>query len=556
MKRFPFYLAFALTLASCGGQIPVFPDEPGGTTEPSGKPGAVVIEPIITKASDTDFEPGDMIGLTVTTADGVYADNAPLTYNGSTFQGDLTWYMDQDKKSTLFAYYPYSQNGCPASFSVEKDQSKGTSASDFIIGTKKDVRPSGNSVSMVFLHKMSKITVYTANISDKSITSVSLNGLIPTATIDMEKDEVLADADVDPVSIKTLNVRTDTVWTAIAAPQTASIEVEVTMEDGKVLSKKCAAYKLEQGKNSTISLIVNADLKIVSLGIIQDWLDGGEIPGIDDPVIPGTDPENPGPGPENPGTDPEDPNTNPSEDGEYEGYIVYAGEKYNTVTLKDGRTWMAENLRYVPEGKTITPLASEYGEESTGIWYPATFSIVDGTGVVTPSSDPDVIKTQGLLYNQEVLMNGVSMPEEEFAVAESTRGICPAGWHIPTANEWVDLVGACASSGFNNTAAPYYDVNLNGADMSLLNADGFNFLPYPFLNNGTKYNGPYLNKDESREFYGYCSMTYFGTSSSHMGNKLQAFAAMITNNATKSSVNVAYSNLPNGVYVRCIKDME
>ncbi len=40
---------------------------------------------------------------------------------------------------------------------------------------------------------------------------------------------------------------------------------------------------------------------------------------------------------------------------------------YKTVTLKDGRTWMAENLRYVPEGKTPS---SDPAEEA-GIWYPA-----------------------------------------------------------------------------------------------------------------------------------------------------------------------------------------
>ena len=55
----------------------------------------------------------------------------------------------------------------------------------------------------------------------------------------------------------------------------------------------------------------------------------------------GTD--EPGDDTEEPGGEPEDPNT-----------LTYGGVTYKTVTLSNGQTWMAEPLRYVPDGMTVS----------------------------------------------------------------------------------------------------------------------------------------------------------------------------------------------------------
>lgn len=234
-------------------------------------------------------------------------------------------------------------------------------------------------------------------------------------------------------------------------------------------------------------------------------------------------------------------------------FIEYAGEKYMTVTLKDGNVWFAENLRYVPEGKTVATLAADYtGTTNDGIYYPATFAVVDGAAVVTPSSDPAVIEAQGLLYTAAAALGGATLPTTDWADADNTQGICPDGWHIPTAQEWVNLVGACAAKDHNNADAPYYSEGLAGADLAALNADGFNFIPYPYVNQGKKYLGSYLNKRADSEFNVYASMAYFQASSGRSAT--QNYSAMITNNNTKSSVNCAFNFLTNGIAVRCIKN--
>ena len=47
------------------------------------------VEPVITRATETDFEAGDAIGLSVVRAGGDHATNVKLSYDGTAFSGDL-----------------------------------------------------------------------------------------------------------------------------------------------------------------------------------------------------------------------------------------------------------------------------------------------------------------------------------------------------------------------------------------------------------------------------------------------------------------------------------
>lgn len=241
---------------------------------------------------------------------------------------------------------------------------------------------------------------------------------------------------------------------------------------------------------------------------------------------------------------------------EHDGYFIYDNERYNTVALEDDGTWMAENLRFVPKGMSVTAPAASYEKgKKEAIYYPAAvyFNDDDTIKPCTGTDDAEVVKAQGLLYTPAVAMAGEAIPTTDFADCEKKQGICPPGWHIPTAQEWINLVGACATTARNNTSAPYYEASLSGASLEILNLDGFNFLPYPDVNgaNGS-YLSTYSNKNAERAYYRYVAMSYFASSTGRSAT--QSYAAMITNNATKSSVNVAYCNLTNGIAVRCKKD--
>lgn len=95
-----------------------------------------------------------------------------------------------------------------------------------------------------------------------------------------------------------------------------------------------------------------------------------------------------------------------------DGYI------YSTVII-GSQTWMAENLRYVgdiPLGTTNSSLTPYY-------YY--------------PNNDSANVSTYGYLYNWYAAMNGESSSD---ANPSGVQGICPEGWHLPSASEWTQLI--------------------------------------------------------------------------------------------------------------------
>ncbi len=232
--------------------------------------------------------------------------------------------------------------------------------------------------------------------------------------------------------------------------------------------------------------------------------------------------------------------------------LEFGGATYGVAYMKDGKYWMTQNLRYIPEGMTVYEPSKDNADAK--IWYPAIISLnLEGKYVATPSDNAAIIAAQGLLYSPEYIL-GAAYSEEEFANVDQKNAICPEGWHIPTAQEWIDLVGACSDKEKTNENAPYYSADLSGASLEALNADGLNLLPYPYVNNNS-YLCTVQNTDVTRIANGMNSMLYFLSSTGHKAkSNIQGYAAMITNNKTKTSVNVAYVNTNTGIAVRFVKD--
>ena len=145
----------------------------------------VTITPIITRATEVNFEDQDQIGLRVTKEDGtVYANNELMTFNDGAFAGSLKWYPEGADKSSFVAYYPYSATGVPTSFTVHADQTTNYGISDFMAASKSDVLPSVNSISMIFKHMLTKLVINVTNETNLDISSIVLKGSVPTANID------------------------------------------------------------------------------------------------------------------------------------------------------------------------------------------------------------------------------------------------------------------------------------------------------------------------------------------------------------------------------------
>lgn len=365
-----------------------------GCAERADSAASVRIAPTIrTRVSGLYFETGDRIGLSVVRSSGPYVENRMMTYNGSTFTSPgFLWYNDLNETSTLTAYYPYSAEGVPEEFRVGTDQTSGCASSDLLGAVKRDVTPASAPVGMIFYHLLTQLSIRVNILSDASVTGITVGGLVATAAVDLSVPTASALGGAAAEEIAACCVTPDKEYQVILVPQQASLTVTVRTDDGKSRSRTISSTLLESGKHYDLSVeVTNIDISLSLSGEISDWEDGGS---LDDGSGNGD-----------------------SGSGDVtvtDGTISYAGETYRTVAI-DGRVWMAENLRCMPEGAAL------------------------GSGVWNPAGGASAIPTQGMLYDYATATAGESWSE-----GVQVQGICPPGWHLPDEAELTALAGSAA----------------------------------------------------------------------------------------------------------------
>lgn len=162
----------------------------------------------------------------------------------------------------------------------------------------------------------------------------------------------------------------------------------------------------------------------------------------------------------------------------------HEGNVYNTVRI-GAQCWTRENMRcttspngYLAFGGTDT---SDYCNESDHSPY-----YYDFTQSVIPLNE------RGLLYNWAGAMDTISAGNDVLESFSGRRGICPAGWHVPSMAEWDSMSNylnaqseyVCNFSGNIAKAIAsqsYWDSTTSectpGNDPSLNNATGFTAIP-------------------------------------------------------------------------------
>lgn len=514
MKKIVFLSACLLAVMACEKKAvtpEVDPQQPGQQYP-------VSIVPVMTKVTQTAFEQGDAVGVTITRTEGAYATNEKMVYDGSVFSGSLKWYAEGTEGATVAAYYPYAAT-VPASFTVQDDQSTGVSASDFVAGIKEGVLPSAHAVTIPFKHKLSLLVLNVINNSQGEPTSIAIQGTKLTAKIAADFTATV-DEDAAPGSVVAGKV-SEGKYALVVPPQTVSLVATVTTAGGNKLSQALQEATLEAGKQYSISMIVNPDNLIVALsGDIEDWLNGGEI----------------GPG---------DPPAGDLVENLAEGYITYHGDQYTVAQMKDGKWWMTQNMRYVPEG--FTP-SSELTAVTAGIFCP--LKLNEGKNAAEFDTSEEGIAAKGYLYQAECAL-GLKVGDLTTVAAaqalEGAQGICPEGWHVPTGADIIGLVGKAVPPLTNNEDAPYYDKTVGGGSISLLNADGFNMEAFGAvtIQDNTKTSGTFMGYMSGYDHLAsgmFCGSTYAGVTyyekdveSSGVKN-LQFFGLMpMTNKAAESA---------------------
>lgn len=164
---------------------------------------ATIGESAVTRASETSWVEGDLIGITM---GGRYV-NMKYTAESTDgkFAGNTMYFRNKRDPETLTAYYPFTGTGgtapdiITATTSVERQTSVEQPKFDFLYAKKENVTGSEPNVNLTFSHKMSKLTLTFKNgdgMDVSNIKSYTIDGLVLEGTFNTATGVCAAKADV------------------------------------------------------------------------------------------------------------------------------------------------------------------------------------------------------------------------------------------------------------------------------------------------------------------------------------------------------------------------
>ena len=284
--------AVILGLASCGDESLQAPNTLDAQTTPMT---FAISHPGGTRATETDFEVNDKIGLYVAKADapleigGNLVNNEPLTYDGTKWNATRTLYWDEGTYNA-FAYYPYiskvsSIEDLPFCVSTDQSTSKtettlgGYEASDLLFATSKNLTASTSPVPLQFKHIMSKLLIRLIQGEDfegemPTTATVYVHNTVPEATIDLQAGVATRYVKGNRQTI-IAHQDDDYIYSAIIVPQRIENRmplIEVIMNGVSYLFE--SKFQFKPGTEHLVNLIIsdNPDqVKIDIGGEIQGW---------------------------------------------------------------------------------------------------------------------------------------------------------------------------------------------------------------------------------------------------------------------------------------------
>lgn len=237
-----------------------------------------------TKATDTAFENGDVIGVNVFNPE-CYLYNAKYTYNNGALTAAVAneWYEDTELEATITAVYPCTETtegyAEDQSFMVNADQSAkaGYAASDLMLAVTKS-KPTADAVKLPFKHALSKIVVTVDNKLGEEISQLWFTDVLGSVTYKTADPFATLAATGSAGTVKAYKSGNNT-WQLIVAPQTASPKLALTTASGKqftfVLSENVT---FTSGKVSTATVEVSTETIYTSFTPeIEDWVADNEL---------------------------------------------------------------------------------------------------------------------------------------------------------------------------------------------------------------------------------------------------------------------------------------
>ena len=293
MKRHILYIGVALSLlglASCSNddstEAPVSAKETPMTFD--------VVHPSQTRATATDFENGDKIGVYIAKADmpleigGNALNNEPLTLTSGKWTPGKNLFWD-DGTYNAYAYYPYmnvtSIEDQPVSVATDQSSAEtngtlsGYEASDLLYAKTSNVAASTSPVTLSFKHVMSKLTIRLVKGEDfegemPTDAEIFIHNTVPTATFDISAGIVTRDVKGKRATIKACQ-ESNFQFGAIIVPQRLDNRVplvEVIMTGVSYLFESKFLFK--PGVDHLVNLVITDNpekVKIEVGGEVENW---------------------------------------------------------------------------------------------------------------------------------------------------------------------------------------------------------------------------------------------------------------------------------------------
>ena len=293
MKRHILYIGVALSLlglASCSNddstESPVSARETPMTFD--------VVHPSQTRATATDFENGDKIGVYIAKADmpleigGNALNNEPLTLTSGKWTPGKNLFWDEGTYNA-YAYYPYmnvtSIEDQPVSVATDQSSAEtngtlsGYEASDLLYAKTSNVAASTSPVTLSFKHVMSKLTIRLVKGEDfegemPTDAEIFIHNTVPTATFDFSAGIVTRDVKGKRATIKARQ-ESNFQFGAIIVPQRLDNRVplvEVVMKGVSFLFESKFLFK--PGVDHLVNLVITDNpekVKIEVGGEVENW---------------------------------------------------------------------------------------------------------------------------------------------------------------------------------------------------------------------------------------------------------------------------------------------
>ncbi|MFC3813265.1 fibrobacter succinogenes major paralogous domain-containing protein [Lacihabitans lacunae] len=220
--------------------------------------------------------------------------------------------------------------------------------------------------------------------------------------------------------------------------------------------------------------------------------------------------------------------------------VTVGSNTYNTVFI-NGQCWFRENLKQSPTtpcADAINTGCNVWTNTSAGTdytrWGYYNTTIVNGSagwGTTEPAAG------EGLLYQWNAAMNGSTL--------ERSKGVCPAGWHIPSDCEFRYLEhGLGMSIAQQNTGNTWRTSGTVGSKLSTLTSSGTNSSGFTALIPG-------FRNESAGAFQVRNTSTWFWTSSQGSTNTTARARSLAS---TQTGIYFGQAPQGRGYSVRCLKD--